>query len=209
MKVVIQWLFDGWEIDEIRGLSIILTTITLIFGIATFLIEKAISAKDTNNKNAKEWLLNIIIKPELDKINSFFSNTITEINKKTSEIESVSEYDDEGEIKITTVFCEKQSEASTKVKNNCQEFKDSFIRLIEEYDSIKGKKLIIVVDELRDNLINSVGSLDKQFIFQDFTQKVNYFRAKFFFELYKYTNPKRRSLFYLVKNVFSKLKRKN
>lgn len=183
MKDILDYLFNAWTTEEIRGLVALITLLGIIIGVSTFIIERNISSCHRKKDNRKKWMIDIIISPEIENINKYFEEVINNFEVHINDLS------DSSKLKQVTAqaFLLKRAEFIAESHNFNKIFINTFVALIGEYDKNVGGNLKTLVSDLTDAYTNYIGNLDadNSNYIQEFSQKCNLTKARFYRELFK------------------------
>lgn len=183
MKDIVSNLFHCWTAEEIRGLFVLVTFFGILIGLATFIIERFISKRNRKRENKKSWLIEIIISPEIENINSYFLDAVDSFDKQIEEIGLI-EKSQEG---ILQDEINKRSQFINEFSITNKLFINTFVALIEEYDLKVGQNLKGLISDLKDTYTEILGNfeIDLETAKFQFNQRCNIIKAKFYYELFK------------------------
>lgn len=183
MKDILDYLFNGWTTEEIRGLVALITLVGIIIGLFTFIIERTITRLHRKSDNRKKWLIDIIISPEIENINKYFEDVINNFESHINELTDSSKLENES----AQAFLFKRAEFISECHKLNKIYINTFVALVEEYDKNVGNNLKNLIINLIDNYTTNIGNLniDGANFIQKFSQFCNLTKAKFYRELFK------------------------
>jgi len=183
MKYIVSSLFEYWTTEDIRGLLVIITFFGILLGLLTFIVERIISRNNRKKENKKNWLIEIIISPEIDNINKYFLDAVESFDIHVDDIDSVSK----GVKETPQKSINKRSINIKEFIETNKLFINTFVSLIQEYDKKVGNSLKELIGELKDTYTELLGDLeiDSETAKFNFNQKCNFIKAKFYYELFK------------------------
>jgi len=183
MKEILDYLFNGWTIEEIRGLVALIMLLGIVVGLMTFIIERSIARYNRKSENRKKWLIEIIISPEIENINKYFEDFILNFESQINELTDSTNL----KIESAQVFLLKKAKFISEGHGFNKIFIDTFVGLIYEYDKNVGSTLKNLMVSLTDKYTTSIGnlSIDDKSTIQEFSQFCNFIKSKFYRELFK------------------------
>lgn len=183
MKEILDYLFNGWSTEAIRGLVALITFLGIVIGLLTFVIERSIASCNRRRDNRKKWLIDIIISPEIENINKYFEDFILVFENQITELTDSTTLKNES----AQAFLLRKAEFISEGHGLNKIFINTFVGLIEEYDKNVGSTLKDLIVSLTDKYTTSIGNLDVEAkdTGQDFSQFCNLTKAKFYRELFK------------------------
>ncbi len=164
--------------EELRSIHLTKTWISSAVIIGLFLIERFINYYLTRRDRKNQWFMNIIAKPNLDKIIDFYSNAYNHIESSINELNGMA----------NTTASQLNSASKSKLrefKKKKVNFDHAFISLVRSQSEEKAKKLTNTLNDLEDIITNcftttSITDVD----LEEQKKKVHENKSKFFEVLY-------------------------
>lgn len=145
-----QWFDLTISLGEV--IEYFLTVVGFIVAICQYQSSKK-EERNLQNKNQKEtWFLNVIVLPQLENINKFYSDLLFHINEDKIQI-------DAWKLENHMEFIISLSKLKSKRKQEINDFYDHIIALVNSYDIQLGEKMNVVVMGLEDDYVQLLDSM--------------------------------------------------
>lgn len=149
------WFFE-LLIDKLTADSAIKIA-ALVLGLLTFITERIVSHRRNRANLKNEWLINMIIKPQLEKINLFYLNTDEELNLAIKDLLQIKGLVNNAVINSTKV--KYTSEFKLRRKAN---FND-FVSMLAAFDPDLSSEIDSILNQLDDFYVNSIDNVDSTY----------------------------------------------
>ena len=145
--------------DWIDFIEKIAAPITII---AIFGIERFLNRQENREKQKRDWYLNVIVYPNLDRVNTFFRIFSEETTVKLEKFnESLKE-----DLAFSKLNMLKAKEFQS-IRHLKHDFDNEFLTLVLVFDRELGLQLRSIIGQLEDNLIDYIDSMKAEKTEQD------------------------------------------
>ena len=134
---------DFWENNLVQAIGIGLALLI-------FILERWLNYRRERKSSKYQWFLDVIVKPHLDEIKIFYTETDKELREACRDLQAKSETLEELQYKILArKYCDSFKERRKNFFNN-------FVSMIGSFDKNMASKVETIINKLDDDFVTAI-----------------------------------------------------